>query len=136
MIASTSNSLRLPIARNTAFLAGAVAANAAIVELSATVASVSLVRVVGVAGLVGLGPAIVLSAGAVAAARAGRAMDTFGRVPVLAAGFAIGALGCGLTALGSAQASAPAVLAGLAGVGAGSGSGRLARTAAADMYPA
>ena len=62
-------------------------------------------------------------------------MDRFGRVPVLAAGFATGGLGGALAALGSALESAPAVLAGLVCVGAASGTALLARTAAGDMYP-
>jgi MFS family permease len=104
-------------------------------QLSAAVASITLVLVLDVEGLLGLGPAIVLAAGALAALPAGRAMDRIGRVPVLAAGYAIGAAGCGLAALGSATESALAVLAGLGGVGAASGVALLARTAAGDMYP-
>jgi MFS family permease len=56
-------------------------------------------------------------------------------VPVLAGGFAAGAAGCALAGVGSAAASAPAVLAGLLCVGAASATGLLARTAAGDMYP-
>ena len=104
-------------------------------QLSAAVASITLVLVLDVEGLLGLGPAIVLASGALAALPAGRAMDQLGRVPVLAAGFVTGAAGCGLAALGSAIESAPVVLAGLAGVGAASGVALLARTAAGDMYP-
>ena len=76
-----------------------------------------------------------LAAGALAALPAGRAMDRYGRVPILALGFIVGTSGCGLAALGSAAESAPAVLAGLMGVGAASGTALLARTAAGDMYP-
>ena len=101
----------LPIRRNTALLAAALAANSGMLQLSAAVASLTLVAVLGVKGLLGLGPAIVLASGALAALPAGRAMDRFGRVPVLAAGFIVGAGGCGLAALGSALPSAPAVLA-------------------------
>jgi MFS family permease len=104
-------------------------------QLSAAVASLTLVLVVDVEGLLGLGPAIVLASGALAALPAGRAMDHFGRVPVLACGYAVGVAGCSLAALGSATESAPAVLGGLAGVGAASGVALLARTAAGDMYP-
>src|SRR5918997_6057259 len=125
----------LPIARNTALLSAALAANSGTLQLSAAVASITLVSVVGVEGLLGLGPAIVLASGALAALPAGRAMDRYGRVPVLALGFGVGAAGCGLAALGSATDSAPAVLAGLVGVGAASGSALLARAAAGDMYP-
>ena len=70
-----------------------------------------------------------------AALPAGRAMDRFGRVPVLAAGYATGVAGCLLAALGSADELAPAVLLGLACVGAASGVALLSRTAAGDMYP-
>ena len=125
----------LPIARNTALLSAALAANSAMLQLSAAVASITLVEVLGVEGLLGLGPAIVLAAGALAALPAGRSMDRFGRVPVLAAGFCVGAVACGLAALGSAQGSTPAVLAGLVGVGSANGATLLARTAAGDMYP-
>ena len=104
-------------------------------QLSAAVAAISLDRVLGVEGLLGLGPAIVLAAGALAAVPAGRAMDRFGRVPVLAAGFGAGAVSCGLAALGSAHDSAPTVVAGLVGVGIANGATLLARTAGGDMYP-
>jgi MFS family permease len=133
--ATVPDSPSLPIARNTALLAAALAANSAMLQLSAAVASITLVLVLGTDGLLGLGPAIVLAAGALAAIPAGRSMDRFGRVPVLAAGFGLGAAGCGLAALGSAQASAPAVLAGLGGVGIANGATLLARTAGGDMYP-
>ena len=79
---------------------------------SAAVASLTLVTVLDVDGLLGLGPAIVLASGALAALPAGRAMDRVGRVPVLALGFIVGSAGCGLAALGSAAESAPPVLGG------------------------
>ena len=125
----------LPIRRNTGLLAAALATNSAMLQLSAAVASLTLVTVLDIEGLLGLGPAIVLAAGALVALPAGRAMDRYGRVPVLAAGFAAGVVGCALAALGSAQASTAAVLAGLLGVGAASATALLARTAAGDMYP-
>jgi MFS family permease len=125
----------LPIRRNTALLSAALAANSAMLQLSAAVASLTLVLVLDVEGLLGLGPAIVLVAGALAALPAGRTMDRVGRRPVLIGGFAVGAVGCGLAALGSSSASAPIVLVGLIGVGAASGVALLARAAAGDMYP-
>ena len=125
----------LPIRRNTFLLSAALAANSGMLQLSAAVASITLVTVVGARGLLGLGPAIVLASGALTALPAGRAMDRIGRVPVLAAGFAVGAIGCSLAALGSALDSPVAVLLGLFGVGAASGTALLARTAAGDMYP-
>jgi MFS family permease len=125
----------LPIRRNTFLLSAALAANSGMLQLSAAVATITFVLVTGVEGLLGLGPAIVLASGALAALPAGRAMDRFGRVPVLAAGFVLGIAGGGLAALGSALDSAPAVFGGLAGVGAAGGTSLLARTAAGDMYP-
>ena len=62
-------------------------------------------------------------------------MDRLGRVPVIAGGFVIGAVGCALTALGCLADSAPLVILGFIGVGAMNGGVLLARTAAADMYP-
>jgi len=100
-----------------------------------TVLSLTLVLVLDVEGLLGLGPAIVLGCGALAAVPAGRAMDRVGRVPVLVGGFAVGAAGCGLAALGSATATAVLVLLGLACVGTANATALLSRTAAGDMYP-
>jgi MFS family permease len=125
----------LPIRRNTLLLSASLAANSGMLQLSAAVASLTLVLVVGVDGLLGLGPAIVLASGALAALPAGRAMDRFGRVPVIATGFATGGLGGTLAGLGSKLDSAPVVLVGLVCVGAASGTALLARTAAGDMYP-
>ena len=93
----------LPIKRNTALLSAALAANSGMLQLSAAVASLTFVLVTGVKGLLGLGPAIVLASGALAALPAGRAMDRFGRVPVLATGFVVGALGGVLAAFGCAS---------------------------------
>jgi MFS family permease len=125
----------LPIRRNTALLSAALAANSAMLQLQAAVASITLVIALGVDGLLGLGPAIVLASGALAALPAGRAMDRIGRVPVLRAGYLTGAAGCGLAALGTASDLAPAIIGGLIGVGAASGIALLSRTAAGDMYP-
>ena len=125
----------LPVRRNTFLLSAALATNSAMLQLSAAVASLTLVAVLDVEGLLGLGPAIVLASSALAALPAGRAMDRIGRVPVLAAGYLTGAAGCALAALGSASELAPAVLGGLVLVGAASGVALLSRTAAGDMYP-
>ena len=55
--------------------------------------------VTGIEGILGLGPAICLLSGPLSAMPAGRLMDRVGRVPVLAGGFALGIVGCCLTAL-------------------------------------
>jgi MFS family permease len=125
----------LPIGRNTFLLSAALASNSGMLQLQAAVASITLVEVLGIEGLLGLGPAIVLAAGALAAPVAGRTMDRVGRVPVLAAGFAIGAGGGVLAAIGCAAEFAPLVLAGFLCIGVAAGIALLARTAAGDMYP-
>ena len=125
----------LPIARNTALLSAALAANSGMLQLQAAVASITLVQVLGIEGLLGLGPAIVLASGALVAPAAGRAMDRLGRVPVLAAGFGVGALGGVFAAIGCAAELAPFVLLGFLCIGFASGIALLARTAAGDMYP-
>jgi MFS family permease len=125
----------LPIARNTALLSASLAANSGMLQLQAAVASITLVEVLGIEGLLGLGPAIVLASGALTAPIAGRAMDRVGRVPVLAVGFIIGAVGGVFAAIGCAAELAVLVLGGFVLVGVASGTALLARTAAGDMYP-
>src|SRR5687768_14092652 len=98
-------------------------------QLNAAVASTTRVLPIGVKGLVGLGPAIVLASGALAALPAGRLMDRIGRVPVLAGGFAVGTAGALMAGAGSAWDIAPLVLLGLVCVGIASGTALLARTA-------
>jgi MFS family permease len=125
----------LPIRRNTILLAACMSVNSATLQLVAAVSSLTFVLVTGITGLLGLGPAIFLTASALGALVAGRAMDRFGRVPVLAAAFAIGSVGAAVTALGTHVESAVAVIAGFAFIGAAGGTVNLARTAAGDMYP-
>ncbi len=126
---------KLAVGRNTALLSSSQAMNSATLQLSAAVASLTLVSVLDIEGLLGLGPAIVLAAGALAALPAGLLMDRMGRVPILAGGFGCGIAGCLLAALGTAQGWAVAVLAGLVLVGTATATSLLARTAAGDMYP-
>jgi MFS family permease len=106
-----------------------------VLQLAVAVATITLVLVTGIESILGLGPAIFLTAGALAALPAGRLMDRFGRVPVIAGGFVVGFVGCVLTALGCVADNAPLVILGFLGVGAMNGAVLLARTAAADMYP-
>src|SRR5687767_3166147 len=105
------------------------------VQLAVAVATVTLVLVTGIEGILGLGPAIFLTAGALAALPAGRLMDKHGRIPVLAGGCIAGVAGCLVTALGCEVESAAIVVAGFALVGVAQGTILLARAAAADMYP-
>jgi MFS family permease len=126
----------LPIRRNTALLAGVMAVNSAVLQLVAAVSSLTFVLVTGFEALLGLGPAIFLVSSALTAVPAGRLMDSLGRIPVIVGGFSLGAVGCWLTALGTAVDSAPAVILGFALVGSSGGVALLVRTAAGDMYPA
>jgi MFS family permease len=123
------------IRRNTIFLALCLVTLSGVIQLAVAVATITLVLVTGIESILGLGPAIFLTAGALAALPAGRLMDRLGRVPVIAGGFVIGAVGCALTALGCLVDNAPLVILGFIGVGAMNGGVLLARTAAADMYP-
>jgi MFS family permease len=124
-----------PIRRNTALLGACLVVLSGVLQLAVAVATITLVLVTGIESILGLGPAIFLVAGAAAALPAGRLMDRVGRVPVIAGGFGVGAVGCTLTALGCLVDSAPLVILGFLGVGAMNGAVLLARTAAADMYP-
>jgi MFS family permease len=125
----------LPIRRNTALLALSMTMLSAMWQLVAAVSSITFVLVTGVEELLGLGPAIFLASTGVAAGFAGRAMDRFGRIPVLAVGFLGAAGGCSLTALGARTASAPIVVVGFVTIGAAAGAAALVRTAGGDIYP-
>jgi MFS family permease len=125
----------LPIRRNTLILAATLAVNSAVLQLVAAVSSLTFVLVTGVRGLLGLGPAIFLTASGLTSVPAGRMMDRFGRIPVISCGFALGAVGCGITALATRTESTPLVILGFAVIGAASAIALLIRTAAGDMYP-
>jgi MFS family permease len=126
---------RRQIRRNTVLLAVCLVTLSGVLQLAAAVATITLVLVTGIESVLGLGPAIFLTAGALAALPAGRLMDRYGRVPVIAGGFVVGAVGCVLTALGCVVDSAPLVVFGFLGVGGMNGAVLLSRTAVADMYP-
>ena len=125
----------LNVRRNTFLLAATLAINSCVFQLAAAVSSLTFVLITGVTGLLGLGPAIYLASSGVAALPAGRAMDRYGRVPVIRAGFLLAAGGCGLIALATRSLSAPQLIVGMCLTGAGSGVALLSRTAAGDMYP-
>src|SRR3954447_13932101 len=126
---------QLPIRRNTLILAAAMAVYSAVLQLTAAVSSITFVLVTGVRGLLGLGPAIFLVASALTAVPAGRAMDRFGRRPVIACGYLAATAGCCLTALATNIDSPPILILGFMLTGAASGVALLIRTAAGDMYP-
>jgi MFS family permease len=124
-----------PVRRNTFLLAAGLVCLSGMFQLVVAVATVTLVLVTGIEGILGLGPAIFLVAGALAALPAGRAMDRVGRMPVIRVGFCAGIAGAALTALGCAVDSSPFVIAGFGLAGAASGIVLLSRAAAAEMYP-
>jgi len=125
----------LNVKRNTILLAAALAVNSCLFQLAAAVSALTFVQITGIEGLLGLGPAIFLASSGLAALPAGRAMDRFGRVPVIVAGFVVASIGCSLVALATRTDSTVAVIAGMALTGAAGGVALLARTAAGDMYP-
>jgi MFS family permease len=127
--------LKLNVGRNTVIRATAMAVYSAVLQLTAAVSSITFVLVTGVRGLLGLGPAIFLVASALTAMPAGRAMDRFGRRPVIAGGYLAAAAGCSLTALATNIDSTPILILGFMLTGAASGIALLIRTAAGDMYP-
>ncbi|MDQ3821928.1 MAG: MFS transporter [Actinomycetota bacterium] len=125
----------LPIRRNTALLSAAMAVNSAVLQLNAAISSLTFVLVTGFEALLGLGPAIFLTSSALSSVPLGRAMDRYGRIPIVAGGFVLGAIGCALTALATHVESPAALLAGFLLVGVASAGAFLARAAAGDMYP-
>lgn len=123
------------VRRNAFLLAACLVSNSGAFQLAAALSSVTIVAVTGVTGVLGLGPAIFLTAGALAVGPAGRLMDRVGRMPVIRAGFVAGAVGCGTVAAGCAASSAVLVCLGLALVGGAAAIAQLSRAAAAEMFP-
>jgi MFS family permease len=125
----------LNIRRNTVLLAAILGVNSCLFQLAAALNAITFVDVTGIEGLLGLGPAVFLAATGLAALPAGRAMDRFGRTPVIIVGFVIAAIGCGLIAISTQTGSAFAIVPGLMLLGAAGAIALLIRTAAGDMYP-
>lgn len=123
------------VKRNIALLSAGLACLFGMGQLTAAVASVTFVGVTGITGLLGLGPAIVLGSSSLSALLVGRAMDRFGRIPPIAVGFVVGALGTTLTGLGARWSSVVLVVLGFALIGAANGAVALARGAAGEMVP-
>jgi MFS family permease len=125
----------LNVGRNTALLAATLAINSCLFQLAAAVNALTFVLITGITGLLGLGPAIFLAASGLAALPAGRAMDRYGRRPVIVAGFVIAAAGCSLIALATRTDSPIQLIVGMSFTGAAGAVALLIRTAAGDMYP-
>ncbi len=134
-MAPPASEAAFPIRRNTLLLAASLVALSGMLQLAVAVGTITLVLVTGVEGILGLGPAIFLASGALAALPAGRLMDRFGRMPVIRGGFVVGILASLVTALGCQVRSSALVVVGFALVGVALGSVLLSRAAASDMYP-
>jgi len=124
-----------PVRRNALLLTAGLVCLSGMFQLAVALSTVTLVVVTGVEGILGLAPAIFLAAGAVAVAPAGRAMDRFGRMPVIQAGFAAGIAGSVVTGLGCSVRSGVVVVLGLGLAGASGAIVLLSRVAAAEMFP-
>ena len=132
---SDADHARLPVGRNTLLLSGTLAAQSGLMQMVAAVSTLTFVLLTGIEGLLGVAPALVLGSAALAAYPAGRAMDRFGRMPVIRLGFICCGLGGILTGLGAHfETAAPAVV-GFVLIGVGNGQVQLTRGAASDMYP-
>lgn len=136
MIASANDTIAAhPVRRTVILLASGMALLYAMVQLAAAMATVTFALITGLKAGIGFAPALFLVTGAFAALPAGRAMDRFGRVPVLAAGFLTGATGTFLIAYAAARVQAFPLVIGLMLLGAGNGTVMLMRLAAADLFP-
>ena len=132
---SDANHTRLPVVRNTFLLSGTLAAQSGMMQMVAAVSTLTFVLLTGIKGLLGVAPALVLGSAALAAFPAGKAMDRFGRMPVIRSGFVCCGLGALLTGTGAYfETAAPAVV-GFILIGVGNGQVLLTRGAASDMYP-
>src|SRR6059058_6047787 len=101
----------LNVRRNTFLLAATLAINSCLFQLAAAVNSLTFVLITGIKGLLGLGPAIFLASSGLAALPAGRAMDRYGRRPVIVWGFVVAAGGCSLIALATRTGSTAQLIA-------------------------
>jgi MFS family permease len=126
----------LPHRRELLLLAAGMAALYGMVELAFGVAALTFEDTGGSDSLEGLPGAILLGAGSASAVPAGRAMDRFGRRPVLLGGFAAGLAGCLLTALAVSTGSLALALVGFVLAGVATGTVLLSRAAAAGLVPA
>ena len=123
------------VRRNAFLLAGGLVCNSGMFQLAAALSSLTLVAVTGIKGILGLGPAIFLTASALAVGPAGRISDRYGRMVVIRAAFLGGAAGCAVVAGGCAADSGFLVGLGLALIGGSGGIIQLSRAAAAEMFP-
>jgi MFS family permease len=123
------------VRRNTIILSASTTVTSGTLQLVAALASTTFVLATGITGLLGLGPAIFLGTSALTAFPAGRAMDRFGRIPIIAIGFLVGAIGGVVTGFSVGAENGFGVVAGFAMIGAANNTVQLARAAGGEMYP-
>jgi MFS family permease len=125
----------LRIGRSQLLIATAMAVFSAAVQLGVALGTVTFVAVTGWTQLLGIAPALLLGGAGLAALPAGRMMDRIGRMPVVATGFLVGAIGAAITGLGIELDSPALVVLGLLLVGCANGMVQLLRTAGGDLVP-
>ncbi|HEX8600365.1 MAG TPA: MFS transporter [Chloroflexia bacterium] len=124
------------VRRNTYLLAGAQCAGWLGLQMQATLGSIAAFELTGDPGWAGIPVTLFAVASALAAPFAGRLTDRLGRKPVLAAGQALAGLGSLVAGMALMWGVFAGFLLGVMLMGAGTGALLLARSAAADMYPA
>ena len=93
------------VRRNALLLASGLVFQSGMIQLAVALGTVTIVAVTGVSSILGLGPAVFLVSGALAAGPAGRLSDRVGRMPVIRGGFVLGIAGPLVTAAGCAASS-------------------------------
>jgi MFS family permease len=124
------------VRRNTLLLAAAQCAAWLGMQMQATLGSIAAFELTGDAQWAGIPATLFTVASALTAPFAGRLTDRLGRKPVLAAGQVLAGLGSLISGLSLLSGAFQAFLVGVLVMGAGTGAILLARSAAADMYPA
>jgi MFS family permease len=123
------------VRRTLVMLSAAFAMGFAAASMTAGPGSAALVALSGNARFAGLYVALLNLGAAAGAAVGGRAMDRWGRRPVLMAGYVLGAVGYTIAGFGVAFGVLALFIAGILVFAAAMGIGGLTRIAAAEMFP-
>jgi MFS family permease len=123
------------IRRTLVALSASFALGFAAASMTSGPGSAAMVGLSGKAQFAGLYTALVNVGAAAGAALGGRAMDAFGRRPVLIAGHLFSVVGFSIAGLGVAYDVLSAFVAGVLVVAVGAGIGGLHRIAAAELFP-
>ncbi|HJU69672.1 MAG TPA: MFS transporter [Gemmatimonadaceae bacterium] len=123
------------VRRTLVMLSAAFALGFAAASMTAGPGSAALVALSGNASLAGLYVALLNVGAAVGAAIGGRAMDRWGRRPVLIAGYSLGAAGYTIAGFGVTLEILALFITGVLTLAVALGIGGLTRVAAAEMFP-